>query len=185
LFPTQESCIIDSAGHQAEDGDAGEFCVGGSQVAAGYWKDPQRTEERFVRIEGAGDAIYYRTGDLVRRDRSGCLYFLGRLDDQVQILGHRVELQEIDHVLRAAAGHTLAVAVAWPMRNGRADAVYAFVVASQDVDTRDLIDRCRGVLPGYMVPRRIFVTEELPVSSSGKIDRRALCDRLGELLRDE
>ena len=164
--------------------EVGELCLSGSQVASGYLDDPQKTREQFVTLDGQGDVRWYRTGDLVRADETGCIHYLGRLDNQVQVRGHRVELQEVDHALREASGAAFAVAVAWPMHESSAEAVYGFVSGGGEIDTEAIKRRCAGVLPEYMVPRQVFILDTMPLNVNGKVDRRALTERVEELLRD-
>src|SRR5207249_1003564 len=118
--------------------------------------------------------IWYRTGDLVNQDASGCLYYLGRVDHQVKIRGYRVELQEIDAVLRTACGTEQVVSIAWPARNGSADEVVAFVSGVAAIDEGRVLSYCNRILPDYMVPKRLYVRDELPMTANGKIDRLML-----------
>lgn len=178
-FPRQQVAVVDERGVEVEEGKVGELYLSGPQLASGYWKDPVKTAERFCRIEGHGDSVWYCTGDLVRRAAGGCLHFVGRTDSQVQVRGHRIELQEIDGVLREAVGTDLAVTVAWPVRNGIAEGLVAFVVAAA-LDEAHLKAQCARQLPYYMVPSRILRIEEMPLTSSGKIDRRTLAKSLTE-----
>jgi amino acid adenylation domain-containing protein len=184
VFPSQAFCVIDGNRNPLARGQAGELCVSGSQVTSGYFNNPERTRQQFVTLPERGAAHWYRTGDLVREDESGCLHYLGRIDDQVQVRGHRVEVQEVDHVLRIASGTNLAVAVAWPVGESSADSIYGFVCADHALEAEPIRSRCETALPEYMVPREIFVVDDMPLNVNGKIDRKALARRLGELLSD-
>src|SRR5208282_755364 len=99
-FDGQQVCAVNDDLSPVPTGESGELCLGGSQVTRGYLNDPAKTAKSFVRLAHTGDQIWYRTGDLVRQDERGCLFYLGRRDFQVKISGYRVELQEIDLVLR-------------------------------------------------------------------------------------
>jgi amino acid adenylation domain-containing protein len=156
----------------------GELLLGGDQVALGYWKNPEETARRFVRLEGEGDQRWYRTGDRVRQDPDGCLQYLGRMDDQVKIRGYRVELQEIDHVVRGAAAADMVMTVAWPVHDGSADGVVTFVAGARERRVDPILAACRAALPEYMVPREIRFLDALPLSANGKIDRKQLVDIL-------
>jgi acyl-coenzyme A synthetase/AMP-(fatty) acid ligase len=127
-----------------------------------------------------GETLWYRTGDFVKQDAKGRCYFLGRIDDQVKIRGYRIELQEVEAVLRRAAGHHEAVAIAYPMKNGSADGVIAFMRHNGTADEKHVLTYCRKYLPDYMVPRAVRFVPELPLNGSGKIDRRRLLGVLGE-----
>jgi acyl-CoA synthetase (AMP-forming)/AMP-acid ligase II len=161
-------------------GEAGELCLSGSQVTSGYWNNPLKTREQFVRLSGAGEMMWYRTGDLVKQGANGCLYYLGRMDHQVKIRGYRVELQEIDAVLRKACGTEQVVSVAWPVKDGSADGVVAFVAGVEALNQDRVLGYCSEVLPDYMIPKKIYVRDELPLNPNGKIDR----NRLVTLLKD-
>jgi acyl-coenzyme A synthetase/AMP-(fatty) acid ligase len=151
-------------------GETGELCLAGSQVANGYLNDPVRTQQQFVRLPRS-EQSWYRTGDLARQDERGCLYYLGRIDHQVKISGYRVELQEIEQVLREAANTDLAVAVPWPVSDGAAAGVVAVIVGVDPAQDERIINLCQQRLPRYMVPTRIFRVPDLPLNTSGKLDR--------------
>jgi acyl-coenzyme A synthetase/AMP-(fatty) acid ligase len=102
------------------------------------------------------------------------MYYLGRIDDQVKIRGYRAELQEIEAVLRKAGGTDQVVSVAWPVRDGSADGVVAFVSSQKALDEGKALKYCRTYLPGYMVPQKIYAIDALPLNLNGKVDRRWL-----------
>ena len=185
VFPTQKAVVIDPEHNVVGRGVKGELCLGGSQVTAGYLHNPEKTREQFISLAATGSGRWYRTGDVVREEEDGCFVYLGRIDDQIQIRGHRVELQEVDHALREASGSASAVSVAWPAKDGRADGVYGFLCLEEPVDRQDILTRCAKLLPEYMCPRKLFVIPELPLNASGKIDRNALAKRVGGLLHDK
>jgi acyl-coenzyme A synthetase/AMP-(fatty) acid ligase len=108
------------------------------------------------------------------------LIFLGRLDNQVKIRGYRVELQEIDSVLRGAAKTDQAVAVAWPLHEGAAEGVVAFVCANGTRDEVGIRAHCKRLLPDYAVPKHVYFLERMPLNLNGKIDRRRLVATLEE-----
>lgn len=173
MFPGQQSLVVDC--EQNEASDTGELCLAGPQVTDGYWNNPENTGRQFVRFPETGETPWYRTGDLVRQEEDGCLYYLGRIDQQVKIRGYRVELQEIETVLRKASGAEQVVAVPWPIADGSADGVVAFVSGVGNIiDELHILNFCREALPDYMVPRNIYRLEEMPLNGNGKIDRKKL-----------
>jgi amino acid adenylation domain-containing protein len=172
-FPEQEACIIDSLRMPVANGEIGELCLAGSQVASGYLDDPAKTARQFVRFPWSGETVWYRTGDLARRHDSG-LHYAGRFDQQVKIRGHRVELQEIEAVLREACGTEQVVAVPQCDSQGYADAIIAFACANASPSEQRVLAACTERLPAYMVPRKIYFQDALPLNSNGKIDRRKL-----------
>lgn len=179
-YEGQQLCVIDESFRPVQPGTNGELCLGGSQVTAGYWNDPEKTARSFVRLAHSGDRIWYRTGDLVRQDERGCIFYLGRSDFQIKVNGYRVELQEIDLALRQAAGTELAVAIPWPVSNGSATGVVGVLSASDPAHDEKILAACAGRLPRYMVPQRIFHFRELPLNVNGKIDRGKISQMIAE-----
>jgi acyl-coenzyme A synthetase/AMP-(fatty) acid ligase len=123
---------------------------------------------------------WYRTGDLALRDPLGCFHCLGRIDNQVKVLGYRVELEEIDAHLRVASGVDVVGSVAWPLTDGMARGVVSFVGAST-IDAEGIIEVLKTRIPPYMLPNRIIFLEKMPLNQNGKVDRGAL----RQLLEDD
>ncbi len=178
-FDGQQVCAVSEDLQPVPTGESGELCLGGSQVTHGYLNDPEKTAKSFVRLAHTGDQIWYRTGDLVRQDERGCLFYLGRRDFQVKISGYRVELQEIDLVLREAARTELAVAIPWPLSDGSASGIVGVLSGSDPSRDEQIIAACETRLPRYMVPNRIYHFPQIPLNVNGKIDRGKITDMLG------
>jgi amino acid adenylation domain-containing protein len=176
-FAGSEARIAGADGQPLADGEPGELLIAGEQLAAGYLDAPGLTAARFPVIEGKR---WYRTGDLALRDQSGRFHCLGRIDNQVKILGHRIELDEIDGHLRHASGVDLVSAVAWPLVDGAAHGIVAFVGA-RAIEHEKVIDTLKARIPAYMMPRRVIAMQHLPLNAGGKVDRLAL----RRLLADE
>jgi amino acid adenylation domain-containing protein len=171
-LPGQVIAVIDTEGRSVPDGEVGELCLGGSQVAAGYWDLPQKTAERFAAPRDASPAEgpWYRTGDLVVRNRELGLLFRGRIDRQVKIRGYRIELQEIESVIRAAAGTDLVGVIPWPVtKSGLASGLVGLVSGRQAANAR-IMDECRRRLPEYMVPKELYDLASWPLTANGKTD---------------
>ena len=177
-FEGQGTCVVDENLEVVAPGQAGELLLGGSQLTAGYWKDGEKTRDRFVHL--ADGRRWYRTGDRVCEQDDGCLIYLGRVDDQVKVRGYRVELQEIDLALLEVCGSAQVVSVAWPVRDGSADGIVAFVSGDLERGADQIIQGCRDRLPDYMVPREVRFIDSLPRNANGKIDRRKLATSLDE-----
>ncbi|MEU5863235.1 amino acid adenylation domain-containing protein [Nonomuraea sp. NPDC047529] len=145
----------------------GELHIGGVQLSPGYHARPALTAERFVPdpYSHSGSRLY-RTGDLARLRRDGAVEFLGRIDNQVKIRGQRVELGEIEAVLREQPGVRVALVVAG------GDGLAAYVVT--DVPDADLRAALKALLPDHMVPTAYVFLPALPLSPNGKVDRAAL-----------
>ena len=158
-------------------GIAGEFYIGGEGLARGYLNQPELTAERFVPdpFAVAAGARLYRTGDLVRWLRGGQVEFLGRMDHQVKVRGFRVELGEIEVMLREHEAVREVVVVAREEVAGDKRLV-AYVLLSERAatTTAELRQYLKGRLPEYMVPSAFVVLESLPLTANGKVDRSRL-----------
>jgi acyl-CoA synthetase (AMP-forming)/AMP-acid ligase II len=178
VFAGQRFRIIDRERNPVRDGDCGELCLSGSQVSSGYWNDSSKTEEQFIELAAGEPDRWYRTGDVVKQDESGCLHYLGRIDHQVKVRGRRVELQEIEAVLRRACGTGDVVSVPWPAKDGTAEGVTAFVSGVRALNRHGVLTYCRRFLPEYMIPRDIYVLDSMPLNLNGKVDRKRLVNLL-------
>ncbi len=176
LFDDQSFCLIDENG-TIVDGDTGELCLHGSQITKGYLNDPDKTAQKYVRLSDEDGRVWYRTGDLVRY-RHGCFFYLGRLDNQVKLRGHRVELQEIEHAIKNLAQCDQVVAVPWPLDQRRKEAVVAVLPANAQVDSVLLKAACKTQLPEYMILKELYFIESMPLNNNGKIDRLEIERRL-------
>ena len=168
--------VLDANLEPVPIGVAGELCIGGAALARGYLGRPDATSERFVPnpFGGPGERLY-RTGDKVRYGASGELEFLGRFDDQVKVRGFRVELGEIEALLLRADSVREAVVVARELDAGSKQLV-AYVVSEEreHLDVEALRAQLKAKLPEYMVPPAFAVLDALPLTPSGKVDRKAL-----------
>lgn len=174
VFPTQSGRVVTERGEVADTNEPGELCLSGSQVTKGYWKNPEMTASSYVRFPDAPDALWYRTGDLVRKDENGCMHYLGRIDHQVKILGNRVELGEIDAVIREAAATEWVATIPWPVEDGHAEGLVSFICKPETPDEVSVVNFCRGKLPKYMIPSRVIFIDRMPQNANGKIDRLQL-----------
>ncbi|MDG4786445.1 amino acid adenylation domain-containing protein [Micromonospora sp. WMMD1102] len=169
--------LLDGYGNLVPVGVPGEIHVGGPGVARGYLRRPELTAQRFVPDPFAGvpGARMYRSGDLARRRPDGGLDFLGRIDDQVQIRGYRVELGEIETVLAAHPGIRDAVVRTDEPEPGQPRIVAYYVPdADQAPTVPELAGYCGKRLPDYMVPGAFVPLAKIPLTANGKLDRRAL-----------
>lgn len=173
-MPGVELRIVDDAGADVGLGVEGHVVVAHGDIASGYWHLPDLSAEVFqVGIDGARSC---RTGDLGKLRADGQLVVTGRADQMVKVSGNRVDLGEIECVLRQIAGICEAAVVARPDEAGDLR-LAAFVTAAGAVESAAVRSRLRALLPGYMVPDSIDVLSELPKLSNGKLARGALRTR--------
>jgi hypothetical protein len=168
-LPNTEVRVLDPAGQPTAAGLPGELYLGGAGLAAGYTSSAL-TAERFVEVEPG--QRFYRTGDLVRRKADGDLEFLHRVDHQVKLHGYRIELEEVEHVLRT---HDAVSDCAVDLR-GEPVRLVGYVVPKPGTAPtgEELAKHLAATLPAYMVPATFVQLAELPLSANGKLDRRAL-----------
>lgn len=177
IYPHLDHVLLDDELRPCDDG---ELCLRGPQRFPGYL-DPSENAGRFVEFEGEVAAVYdgsdplterhwYRTGDRVRRE-NGELVHLGRIDDQIKVRGNRVELGEIESVLRRHAAIAEVVVVTLPAADGEVE-LHAVYTGEQIADAD--IARLVADLPVYMRPRTYHYRDSIPLAANGKIDRKGL-----------
>ncbi len=163
--------VLDPALRRRPDWVPGELHIGGTGLALGYWRDPDKTNNAFITHPATGQRLY-RTGDLGRYHPDGTLEFLGREDFQVKINGYRVELGEIEAVLNTHHDVTGAVVIAvGAARDSKRLVAY---VTPAHVPTDTLHRYLTSKLPPYLVPERFTAMARFPLTANGKIDRNAL-----------
>lgn len=178
-YPHLEAVLLDPDGSPTQDG---ELCVRGPQRFEGYL-NPAENESRFVEYSADGTparpvtglpdpAHWYRTGDRVAIE-DGAYVHLGRLDDQVKIHGYRIELAEIESLIRRHPGVHDVVVLALPAEGGELG-LSALYISDEEVQEIELAELITSRLPGYMAPARYLRVETFPLTSSGKVDRRRL-----------
>jgi acyl carrier protein len=169
--------IVDEQMQPVPAGTSGELLIGGAGVARGYLNAPELTAERFLRdpFDNNPDARLYKTGDLGRYLPDGQIAFLGRIDDQIKIMGYRIEPQEIITMLNRYPDIKDSFVTAYTDQSGNRRLV-AYVVPATPERTKssDLRHFLSGYLPDYMLPSTFVVVPELPRSAHGKLDRSAL-----------
>jgi non-ribosomal peptide synthetase component F len=177
--PDMNVLVADPNLNEVAPGEEGELLMNGPQMSLGYWKDPEKTSAAFVVPPGKSD-IYYRTGDRVRRPTGNRpLTHLGRVDFQIKVLGHRVELGEIEAAVRKISGLDGVIAVGWPVTSSGAGGIEVFIEG--EVKEKDALRSAVGAaLPEYMVPKRFHCMNRLPRNVNDKFDRKAMLKLLEE-----
>ncbi|MDR0809181.1 MAG: amino acid adenylation domain-containing protein, partial [Gemmobacter sp.] len=162
--------LLDDRMESVPLGVPGEIFIGGNGLAKGYLNRPDLTAERFVADPfGPAEARLYRSGDLARMQADGTISYQGRLDDQIKLRGFRIEPAEVSAALLEAGADTAFVTL-WVADTGEPRLV-AYVTGAGEAELQEAL---RPRLPSYMLPWRILVLEQFPLTPNGKIDRRAL-----------
>ncbi|SDH69825.1 non-ribosomal peptide synthetase [Nonomuraea jiangxiensis] len=173
-LPGCQAYILDDQLRPCPPGTPGELCIGGPQLARGYLDRPGLSAERFVPDPyGGPGARMYRTGDLVVLEEDGRIGFIGRLDRQVKVQGQRVEIGEIEAVLRAHPDVRQAVADVSPGPAGLKE-LTAYLAPENAPGIDEVRAHCLESMPAYMVPTRVVRLAVLPLTVAGKIDMAAL-----------
>lgn len=174
--------VLDDELQELENDSIGRLFVSGPQIAAGYLNAPELTAEKFLKLPNH-DAPYYDTGDLVRRvDQT--IHFVGRSDSQLKLRGFRIELGEIENALRKTVGDQQVVVLSWPPAPEIPTHLIGVIEDSQNVitDAVSLREKLREELPLYMIPANILKLNKFAVSTSGKVDRKAIIAEVELLL---
>jgi amino acid adenylation domain-containing protein len=172
-----EVYILDAEREPVPVGLPGELYIGGPGLGGGYLNRPESTNERFVRHPFTDDqnARLYRTGDRVRFRADGAIEFIGRMDRQVKIRGHRVELGEVEAAIaRLPQVRDAVVAVRGDTTEARQLVAYVVAASSSGPPPANLWSDLRPLLPEYMLPASFVWLKSLPLDANGKIDRRGL-----------
>jgi D-alanine--poly(phosphoribitol) ligase subunit 1 len=176
-FPGMEAAIVDASLKFAPDGQNGELLLSGPQLSSGYFGDAELSNTCFPTLAARR---WYRTGDLAYRDTSGVFHHLGRIDNQVKVLGLRVELEEIEAHLREVYETDSVAAIAWPVEHGSASGIVAFVCGRIGADDPALKTQIKKRLPSYMVPSAIHHIASIPLNANGKVNRRELAELVAQ-----
>ncbi|NDC78439.1 MAG: hypothetical protein EBZ67_11280 [Chitinophagia bacterium] len=176
-FDNVFACILDADRRLVPTGGVGELCVGGPGLPSGYHRKPELSAERFIPDPFHPGQMLYRTGDLARWDDEGRLCFLGRMDGQVKVNGHRVEPAEVVASLEAVDGIARAAVIHRPGQ-GPESGLVAFLVMEEGrvLDETGLRAELSQRLPGHMLPVRCLTVDDIPLNPNGKVDRPLLLD---------
>ncbi len=173
MAPNFDYVLLDAG----DDGHFGELGLKGPNVGAGYYNDRERTERSFVQNPNNPNynEIIYKTGDLVQVDEVGHVHFKGRADNQVKHMGYRIELEEIESMLYTLK-YVNEAAVIYERINESLGQIVSFIATSGNVEESTVIADLKLLVPEYMVPRKLYILDQLPKNQNGKIDKVALKD---------
>ncbi len=172
-IPCSDTCayLFDGDMRPVPEGETGELYIGGAGVSGGYLNAPDKTAAAFLPDPFRQGERMYRTGDLARRRVDGEYEFIGRRDNQVKLMGYRIELGDIEHALLAEPGVRDAAVSLLPAGEGLTELIGFF---DGDADPAAVLASLKLRLPGYMLPRKLLTVGRLPRCDRGKIDRQAL-----------
>jgi D-alanine--poly(phosphoribitol) ligase subunit 1 len=169
--------LVDSGGEVVNGPDqVGELYIGGDQLMAGYWGAPTLTAE-VLRTDVVPGELVYRTGDLVYRDQNGSYVYVDRADRVIKRSGVRISLIELSEAMRSLDGVLAAACVTYDAEGDLG--IVAFVVTEKDLSVSELRQAARERLPETMLPNRIELVRELPMTKSSKLDERLLLSEAG------
>lgn len=174
-LPRYDVLIVDAALNPVGKNEEGEILLGGESIARGYLNQEELTAKKFIttgKFKGTPER-YYRTGDVAKYSPDGEIIYIGRADAQVKVRGFRVELAEIEGLLLTCEG----IQAAAVTLNAVSQQLAAYVVVSKEngaIDRESISNLLRSKLPYYMIPATLDIMEELPMTSSQKIDRKRL-----------
>lgn len=162
--------ILDTYLNPMPIGIVGELCIGGINVGQGYLNKPELTADKFIH-NPFETGMLYRTGDFAYFRQDGQIIFIGRMDSQIKWNGQRIELTEIENTIRSISGiDSVAVII---KKNGEKNILAAFYCGT-NISPQEIRSHCEKNLPRYMVPTAIVPLKQMPLNSSGKLDKRAL-----------
>jgi amino acid adenylation domain-containing protein len=170
-----EVYVLDKWNRLVAAGVWGELHIGGKGLAMGYLKDKTRTRQKFRSNPYRDQHIVYATGDIVRWMANGTLEFKGRSDEQIKVRGYRIEPGEIEHYISRFPGISSVTVTGIPDETGNKYLV-AYIISAEEPDTAALQHYLKQYLPLYMIPAHYIRLQSLPLTGSGKIDRKRLMD---------
>lgn len=179
IFDDHKFQLLNSSACPAADEEYGELTISGPQIAAGYYNDAQATSSAFFQSADNSSEIWYRTGDIVRKKNGGSsLEYMGRVDQQIKVRGYRVELSEVENVIREAAGALLVAVVPVFEKKSATNISHLAAYVSNNVSSeKETLEFCARLLANYMMPKSVTVLETMPLNPNGKVDKKALTAR--------
>ena len=174
-FPNSKIKILNKALKECSVGIHGEIYIGGEGVSLGYLNQPELTQKKFISLLlNNKNEIFYKTGDLGYYLADGNIMFLGRSDDQIKVMGFRIDLLEVENILNTYQTIEKAVVLSHSSFNSTAQFLVAFIKPDKTFKINDYIDYLKSHLPLYSIPLVYFQIKSFPISPHGKVDRARL-----------
>lgn len=174
-LPGNKIYVVNESGKLCEENEVGELWIASAGISLGYLNNHEKTEEVFIKNPFDHDTyegIVYRSGDLVKKLKDGNLEFVSRMDTQVKIRGHRIEIAEIETKMNEIESVDNAVVV---VEKDDADQILkAFFTSNEQLEITSIIDTLKTNLPSYMIPTKLQQLDDIPFAPTGKVDRKAL-----------
>lgn len=173
-LPNVKVYVLDAHNNICPIGVSGELCISGTQVARGYLNQPELSEEKFIKhpFDATATSPLYKTGDICRWLPDGNVEYINRIDNQVKIRGHRVELGEIEQVILQSEQVKQVVVEVKEFSNNKL--IVAFILSNGTLDKKELQAYLKTVLPNYMLPSYYINVTSIPLTENGKIDKEKL-----------
>lgn len=180
-IPDVKILILNGNNQVVKDGMTGEIAVKTPYISKGYLNAEEQDQRRFIQSfeENGTKAFIYKTGDLGRKDEFGNVRILGRKDLQVKIYGHRIELLEIENIISSNKNITSSRVLV--VREN----LYCFAIVENGYDEKEFFTWIAEKLPDYMIPKKLFVLDQFPVTYNGKIDEKKLLEHMESNLKSE
>lgn len=173
MWSSTTAIIVDEKNEEVRDGIEGELCLSGENAMIGYWKNADRNEKVFFTKETKDEKVrFYKSGDRAFKDKEGTYFITGRADHQYKIRGQKVELGELESIVKEQ--FDLEKVYALVNKNEKEVLEIYLTVEKCDFTVEEIMSYTKSKLPPYTVPKQIFVIEKFPLTLSGKIDRNAL-----------
>ena len=172
-IPTLSCYVLDANLNLLPNGVAGELYVGGHGVAKGYLNNPTLTKERFIKNPFQQNTLLYKTGDVVKYNYKNELEYIGRIDEQVKIRGHRIELTEIENVLLTNTHILQSVVVATEISANNKQ-LTAYIKLKEVISKNQILEFLESKLPKFMIPSVLFIVDDFSLTTNGKVDKKKL-----------
>lgn len=180
VIETLNYCLIDEDGKKVND--TGELCLSGPTVFQGYLNRPKENKKLFFKFPN-NSRRWFKTGDIIKQERKR-FYYVNRKDFMVKIRGTRVNVEEINFLIKKFTKAEIVYTLPYPLQNNRADYLYVFMDGEGMTDKRKIFYHLKNRLMSYMLPKAIIILDKFPLNPNGKIDRKQLIKQIKKFERN-